>query len=1108
MAAKITLDSNTTYSIRGRIATFNAQSDVIDDGIIYIKGNTIIDVLDASRPAPDGFSKSKAIRCGGTVYPGLIELHNHLSYNIIPMWDVPKKFSNRDQWRSHKDYRKSMTGPLRVLGHIDGYLQAIVRYVECRLLISGVTSSQGITLASHGGITKFYRGVIRNVEQTVDKDLPSADTKIADIKDAGKLLALLERSSCYLLHLAEGSQESANKHFRALQLPNSNKYAITDSLAGIHAVGLFSDDFEILGGNRGSMVWSPMSNLLLYGVTADIASAKRHGVLIGLGSDWTPSGSKNLLGEIKVARLISDQLGTIFTAEELCRMPTSNAARILKWNQHLGSVEPGKKADLIVLAGKKGDVYEELIAAREQTVIWTIIGGIPRSGQNKFMSRFDIVPEKITLKTITRYLFLEEPGGENPIDVSLKYTAAKKLLKQGMRDLPTLTRQWEESGNAGIFGGAAAIDGTNTRWYIESEHEDPDHRHHIPLNGEDSAGEIFESATPLSELITEPMILDESTVIEDTNYFKKLALQLNLPEYIKTGLPPYYGQTINLNDSIKYKKEINDDLKSQFNYVITLARFWETDGYMNRGDKINVIEQAKIIFSQAYVHLTQKNALYAANPLAQLNVILQELSEGEYAGESELAFHQRIINVFNSVRDLHTMYQLPMPFKDKVTFLPFFVEQYHDGEEVKFIISKVLGKSAAPFKEGVEITHWNGVPINKAILSNGRRYAGSNNEARFARGLDSLTFRPLAVMLPPEEDWVSIRYKDTKGRNFTRKFNWMVGSIHTGIWKNLENEQAISRLSYSSGYDYLTELIHKAKMYFFAPTIAPKAASEVRNNVAPRTGFLETSFPGHFKAKLENQGIGYVRIFSFNVSDPEAFALEFRRIIESFDSDRIIVDIRNNGGGHIWASEYILQTLTNKRITPQNAQFINSTLAESICKIHSPSSLIPNLDLTAWYDTLKEIKNTGTAFSIAYPITPAKQLTRFRSRKKYQVVLITDALCYSASDIFAAGFQDEKIGKILGVHKNTGAGGANVWTHSLLYHLTKDENGFSQYFKPLQYGADMRVAVRRTLRNGSNGGIPLEDLGIVPDEIHHMTKDDLMRQNKDLISHACKLLIN
>lgn len=68
------------------------------------------------------------------------------------------------------------------------------------------------------------------------------------------------------------------------------------------------------------MIWSPLSNLLLYGQTADVADAKTAGTTdqpfkIGLGSDSTPSGSKSLFGELKVARVYSQNNGSVFSDE-------------------------------------------------------------------------------------------------------------------------------------------------------------------------------------------------------------------------------------------------------------------------------------------------------------------------------------------------------------------------------------------------------------------------------------------------------------------------------------------------------------------------------------------------------------------------------------------------------------------------------------------------------------------------------------------------------------------------------------------------------------------------------------------------------------------------
>ncbi|MET0657684.1 MAG: amidohydrolase family protein, partial [Steroidobacteraceae bacterium] len=76
------------------------------------------------------------------------------------------------------------------------------------------------------------------------------------------------------------------------------------------------------------------------------------GVTIGLGSDWSPTGSKNLLGEMKVAWLQSQQaLNGQFSARDIAAMATRDAARILKWDKALGTIEAGKRADLLVIDG-------------------------------------------------------------------------------------------------------------------------------------------------------------------------------------------------------------------------------------------------------------------------------------------------------------------------------------------------------------------------------------------------------------------------------------------------------------------------------------------------------------------------------------------------------------------------------------------------------------------------------------------------------------------------------------------------------------------------------------------------------------------------------------
>src|ERR1019366_6312180 len=119
------------------------------------------------------------------------------------------------------------------------------------------------------------------------------------------------------------------------------------------------------------------------------------------------------------------------------------------------------------------------------------------------------------------------------------------------------------------------------------------------------------------------------------------------------------------------------------------------------------------------------------------------------------------------------------------------------------------------------------------------------------------------------------------------------------------------------------------------------------------------------------------------------------------------------------------------------------------------------------------------------------------------LLLITDALIYSTTDIFAAGFQDHNIGPILGTAANTGAGGANVWTLELLQQIMPGKNS---PFRHMPSHTSFRVAVRRTTRVGPRAGMPLEDLGVTPDYVHQMTRNDLLLANVDLINEAGKNL--
>jgi hypothetical protein len=274
-------------------------------------------------------------------------------------------------------------------------------------------------------------------------------------------------------------------------------------------------------------------------------------------------------------------------------------------------------------------------------------------------------------------------------------------------------------------------------------------------------------------------------------------------------------------------------------------------------------------------------------------------------------------------------------------------------------------------------------------------------------------------------------------------------------------------------------------------------------------GALETSLPTVFRARVVETSsgpFGHLRIFTFNVPRAAELVDELGRLVERLPENGLILDVRGNGGGLIPAAEGALQLFTSRRIEPQRAQFINTPTNLTLCEMHAddrPGSV----RLGRWVESIRGAVQTGATYSLGFPITEVAELRGISQRYFGPVVLVTDALCYSATDIFAAGFQDHEIGPVVGVHGNTGAGGANVWSHGLLRRLWRADADEPSPFRPLPEGADFRVAVRRTLRVGLNAGGVVEDLGIRPDERHRTTRRDLLSANEDLIETAARTLL-
>lgn len=508
--------------LRGRIVTMDEQWRVLDDGALCLQGGRISAVLPWGAPRPAGFEAAPVLSTRSTLYPGLIELHNHLPYNVLRLWDVPERYQDRGQWGRERAYDEGVRAPMRLLAAIPNSGLAIARYTECKCLVAGVTTSQGVTLANSDVTVTTYRGLVRNVEQSGDPELPRCETQVADVGagQAADFLGKLSGAGRRLLHLAEGLGDTARRHFLHLQLPNG-EWAITNKLVGIHANGLRGADLQLFGARGGKVVWSPTSNYLLYGGTTDISTARAAGVPIALGSDWSPTGSKNLLFELKTVAAWSDLHPGVLRDRDIVAMATRDAAKVLGWEGRVGVLAPGARADLLMVSGKSGDPYARLLDIDEQDIRAVFIEGWPRYGTARWMTEIGATGESLRVGGARRVLASAEPNLDPPVP-AVSLSNARDLLREALGQLPEIaTRAADPTG----FRSLPRLGS----WCAEIE--DPsglgasmDVRTLPPGTRADMAGSA--AAQPLDAL----------AVADDADYRARLLAQRNLPPDLREAL--------------------------------------------------------------------------------------------------------------------------------------------------------------------------------------------------------------------------------------------------------------------------------------------------------------------------------------------------------------------------------------------------------------------------------------------------------------------------------------------------------------------------------------------------------------------------------------------
>ncbi|MDC0340522.1 amidohydrolase family protein [Candidatus Poseidoniaceae archaeon] len=393
--------SNNAYLLKGRVVTIEGETSVINQGNIMVRDGMIDGVWSTGSAIPNGVDLTNVpiVETDGTIYPGLIDLHNHMHYNHIPLWDFDVHLSesqrsaeggytNRGQWGNNYDYQPSITWMKNNVQSNNQWGMATeqMKYAEVQAIAGGVTAVQG----SPSGNDAWDNTLSRNVELwNFGKDNATTCAVCSwydsDYNVDGKIAGFNDGSiEAWYIHLSEGVDQTSRDEFDLL----NSKGLLAEPTVVIHGTALTPSQFDSMGAVGSKLVWSPLSNLLLYGNTTDVRAADKAGIEISLAPDWGPSGSKNNLHELKVADLWNTEvMDSYFTNYQMVEMVTSNPAAAAKWEDHVGKIKDKMVADLVVIDTFHDDPYRNLIEAIDADVRLTVVNGRALFGDQDIMTQ-------------------------------------------------------------------------------------------------------------------------------------------------------------------------------------------------------------------------------------------------------------------------------------------------------------------------------------------------------------------------------------------------------------------------------------------------------------------------------------------------------------------------------------------------------------------------------------------------------------------------------------------------------------------------------------------------------------------------------------------------
>jgi cytosine/adenosine deaminase-related metal-dependent hydrolase len=427
--ATITPGAADRFLLRGTVL---APSGAIA-GEVLVEGNTLTCVA-VSCSAQGGAAGATVIDTNGVILPGMIDAHNHGLFDVFDEshWTPQQLYDNHNDWTNEARYGEVVDAKQWLESTSGGDVRCeLDKYAELKALVAGTTS---VLVAAGATLPACFGSLARTID-TQHNDLPDdpIQTSISVPTNSGANSVCTNfwdgDTDAYVVHVAEGTDQSAKNEFTTLIARGDASCAVPGGCAGclqapqttiVHGTALGTPEFQTMATAGMALVWSPKSNVFLYGSTTRIDLAIAAGVqTIALGPDWSLGGSVNLLDELRFAAQIDDgSLGDVLDSERLFRMVTIDAAKALAVDAWIGSLEPGKRADLAVVGLTRADPYDSLLDATPALVRLVMVDGRVLYGDAHLSAAGPAAPgcEALNVCGASKFLCAAEASSTDKLD--------------------------------------------------------------------------------------------------------------------------------------------------------------------------------------------------------------------------------------------------------------------------------------------------------------------------------------------------------------------------------------------------------------------------------------------------------------------------------------------------------------------------------------------------------------------------------------------------------------------------------------------------------------------------------------------------------------------